>query len=103
MNMARPRNKPAFDDASMTAFRATMDGTTSPDDKRREAVNAMAETYRACFNTPAGRAVLEDMRLRYVHVTRFVPGSGAEAGFFREGMAAVYFDIEDKLEINKEG
>ncbi len=51
------------------------------------------EVYAACFNTPAGRAVLEDMHRRYVNVTRCVPGQGTDAAFYREGMAQVVFDI----------
>lgn len=53
----------------------------------------IATMYSAVFNTPAGQAVLEDMYRRYVHVTRAVPGQGAEAAFYREGMAQVVFDI----------
>lgn len=53
----------------------------------------IATIYAACFNTPAGQVVLEDMYRRYVHVTRAVPGQGAEAAFYREGMAQVVFDI----------
>lgn len=51
------------------------------------------EVYAACFSTPAGRAVLEDMYRRYVNVTRCVPGQGTDAAFYREGMAQVVFDI----------
>jgi len=53
----------------------------------------VADSYLAAFDTPAGRAVLKDMYQRYVHVTRAVPGQGADAAFYREGMAQVVFDI----------
>lgn len=49
--------------------------------------------YAACFTSPAGRAVLEDLYNRYVNVTRAVPGQGAELAFYREGAAQVVFEI----------
>lgn len=62
-----------------------------------------AETYAACFNTPAGRAVLEDMYNRYVNVTRCIPGQGTDAAFYREGMAQVVFDIVHQITQASEG
>jgi hypothetical protein len=49
--------------------------------------------YASIFTSPAGRLVLADMYNRYVNVTRCVPGGGADAAFYREGMAQVVFDI----------
>jgi hypothetical protein len=54
--------------------------------------------YAACFSTPAGRAVLADLHARYVNVSRFVPSEGAEAGYYREGMAQVVFEIAAMIE-----
>ena len=54
--------------------------------------------YVACFSTPAGRAVLADMYNRYVNVSRFVPEQGPEAGYYREGMAQVVFEIVAMIE-----
>lgn len=62
-----------------------------------------AEAYAATFNTPAGRAVLEDMYNRYVNLTRCVPGQGVEAAFYREGMAQVVFDIVHNINTAQEG
>jgi len=63
----------------------------------------LAQIYAACFGTPAGRAVLADMRKKYVTVTRFVPGAGAEHGFYREGMAQAVFEIEELIKAAKGG
>lgn len=59
--------------------------------------------YAAVFETPAGRAVLEDMYSRYVNVTRCVPGGGMDAAFYREGMAQVVFDIVHNIHRAHEG
>lgn len=59
------------------------------------------ETYAAVFTTPAGREVLEDMIRRYVMVTRAVPGEGADAAFYREGMAQVALDIVNQVSIGQ--
>lgn len=59
--------------------------------------------YAACFHTEAGRLVLQDLYARYVHVTRAVPGQGADAAFYREGMAQVVFDIVDKINVAENG
>jgi len=61
------------------------------------------EHYAVVFSTPAGRAVLEDMYNRYVNVTRCVPGQGADAAFYREGMAQVVFDIVHNIALAEEG
>lgn len=59
--------------------------------------------YAVVFSTPAGREVLADMYSRYVNVTRCVPGQGAEAAFYREGMAQVVFDIIYNITLAHEG
>lgn len=56
------------------------------------------DVYLACFNTPAGRAVLEDLYNRYVNVSRCVPGEAEGSGFYREGAAQVIFDITATIE-----
>lgn len=62
-----------------------------------------SELYRACFSTPAGRAVLEDLMQRYVMVSRFVPGEAEGSGYYREGMAQVVFDIAARCEAASQG
>lgn len=57
-----------------------------------------ADIYHACFNTPAGRAVLADLYNRYVNASRCVPGEPEGSGFFREGAAQVVFDIAATVE-----
>ena len=61
------------------------------------------ELYAVVFATPAGREVLVDMYNRYVNVTRCVPGQGADAAFYREGMAQVVFDIVHNITVAQEG
>lgn len=59
--------------------------------------------YLACFNTPAGRAVLADLYNRYVNVSRFVPGEPEFSGYYREGMAQVVFEIAALCEAASQG
>jgi hypothetical protein len=61
------------------------------------------ELYAVVFSTPAGREVLADMYNRYVNITRCVPGQGADAAFYREGMAQVVFDIVHNIALAQEG
>lgn len=61
------------------------------------------ELYAVVFSTPAGREVLADMYNRYVNLTRCVPGQGADAAFYREGMAQVVFDIVHNITLAQEG
>lgn len=61
------------------------------------------ELYAVVFGSPAGQAVLTDMYNRYVNVTRCVPGQGADAAFYREGMAQVVFDIVHNMNLAAEG
>lgn len=61
------------------------------------------ELYAVVFSTPAGQEVLADMYNRYVNVTRCVPGQGADAAFYREGMAQVVFDIVYNIALANEG
>lgn len=97
MNMSK-KNKDALDglfaSADMEAFRAMMNAAEAGAPVKR---SVEASIYAACFNTPAGREVLQDLYSRYVHVTRAVPGQGAEAAFYREGSAQVVFDIVDQI------
>lgn len=60
------------------------------------------EVYAALFSSKLGRQVLADMYARYVNVTRCVPGQGADAAFYREGMAQVVFDIVLNITVAKE-
>ena len=53
--------------------------------------------YALVFGSPEGVMVLEDMYAKYVNVTRAVPGAGADAAFYREGMAQVVFDIVHQM------
>jgi len=53
--------------------------------------------YAACFNTPAGRAVLADMYARFVNVTIVEPGQAPETHGIRQGQANVVFDIVDQI------
>lgn len=62
-----------------------------------------AAVYLACFNTPAGRAVLADLYNQYVNVSRFVPGEPDGSGYYREGMAQVVFDIAARVEAASQG
>lgn len=83
-----------FASADMESFRAMMDkGEAAAPIKR----GLEPEIYLAAFTTEAGRLVLQDMYDRYVHVSRCVPGQGADAAFYREGMAQVVFDIVDQI------
>ncbi len=59
--------------------------------------------YAAVFQTTAGKMVLEDMYNRYVNVSRAVPGQGAEAAFYREGMAQVVFEIVGNINQANQG
>ena len=59
--------------------------------------------YAAVFGSGAGALILEDMYNRYVNVTRAVPGQGAEAAFYREGMAQVVLDIAYNISKAHEG
>lgn len=88
------------DSADMDAFRAMMDQVEAGATIKR---TVEAATYAACFQTPAGQEVLRDMYARYVHVTRAVPGQGADAAFYREGMAQVVFDIVDQINLAHSG
>lgn len=51
------------------------------------------EVYLAAFGSGPGALVLEDMFERYVNVSRVIPGEGADAAYYREGMAQVVFHI----------
>jgi hypothetical protein len=97
MSMSK-KNKDALDglfaSADMESFRAMMNAAEAGAPVKRQVEPSI---YAACFNTPAGQAVLQDMYTRYVHVTRAVPGQGAETAFYREGMAQVVFDIVDQM------
>jgi hypothetical protein len=79
-----------FHNADDPAWRALMETAEASATIKRQ---ADCELYAVVFGTPAGRLVLEDMYNRYVNVTRCVPGQGADAAFYREGMAQVVFDI----------
>lgn len=89
-----------FESADMDEFRAMMDQAERGAPVKRTLDPAV---YAACFGTAAGRAVLEDMYARYVHVTRAVPGGGTDAAFYREGMAQVLFDIVDQINQGENG
>lgn len=89
-----------FASADMGAFRAMMDKAEERAPVKR---GLEPEIYAACFATEEGRLVLEDMYSRYVHITRCVPGQGAEAAFYREGMAQVVFDIVDQITMANNG
>ncbi len=90
-------------------FQAIMDLAADPAWRERiEEIGATLEVpgaemldpavYLACFSTPAGRAVLEDLYNRYVNVSRYVPGEAEGSGFYREGMAQVVFEVLAKVE-----
>ena len=83
-----------FMSADMDSFRAMMDKAEEAAPVKR---GLDPEIYAAVFQTEGGRLVLEDMYSRYVHVTRCIPGQGADAAFYREGMAQVVFDIVDQI------
>jgi hypothetical protein len=87
-------------DPSTDAWRKMMDGAQAAQPVK-PAVDP--DIYAACFQTDAGRLVLSDLYRRYVHVTRAVPGAGADAAFYREGMAQVVFDIVDRITQAHEG
>jgi hypothetical protein len=59
--------------------------------------------YAACFNTPAGRAVLGDMYARFVNVTIVEPGQAPETHGIRQGQANVVFDIIDHINKTERG
>jgi hypothetical protein len=54
--------------------------------------------YLAVFSSPEGLLVLQDLHQRFADVHRFMPGEGADAGFYREGMAAVVYHIGAMIE-----
>jgi hypothetical protein len=83
-----------FSSADMGEFRRMMDAAETSAPIKRTLDPAI---YAACFTTEAGALVLADMYARYVHVTRAIPGGGADAAFYREGMAQVVFDIVDQI------
>jgi hypothetical protein len=83
-----------FSSADMDSFRKMMGAAEDAAPVKRGLDPAF---YAACFGTPEGQAVLQDLYSRYVHVTRAVPGQGADAAFLREGMAQVVFDIVDQI------
>ena len=95
-----------MDDARMgldEAFRASEDSPawrTLMDQAGAQSVvqdGVDPEVYAAAFNTPAGRAVLEDLYRRYVNVTRCIPGQGTDAAFYNEGKAQIVFEIIDNI------
>ena len=55
------------------------------------------DVYAACFGTPAGQAVLADLRRAFVDVTRWVPGEDTSLGYYREGAALAVFHITDMI------
>lgn len=61
------------------------------------------DVYLACFNTPAGRAVLRDLFMRYAMVTRAYPGEPEGSAFYREGAAQVTYDIMARVERAAQG
>lgn len=65
--------------------------------------NVGSDVYLACFNTPAGRAVLEDLYNSFVNVSRFVPGEPDGSGYYREGAAQVVFHIAAMCEAAAQG
>lgn len=65
--------------------------------------SAGAEIYLACFNTPAGRAVLADLYRTFVNVSRVVPGEPEGSGFYREGGAQVVHHIAAMVETGAQG
>lgn len=79
-----------FQNTDSDAWRDLIDGGQEAMAMPRDVDPAI---YAACFSSPAGRAVLEDLYNRYVNVTRAVPGQGAELAFYREGAAQVVFEI----------
>jgi hypothetical protein len=98
--MSKPEQLDPLSDPSMEAFHRALDGDGA--DKPADGLDyEMAAVYDACFSTPAGRAVLADMRKKYVEVSRFVPGAGADYGYYREGMAQAVFEIEDYVRMAK--
>lgn len=89
----------------MDAFEAMMDKAGSAEFQAMIEENAAGakpdvsnEVYKACFDTPAGRAVIRDLYNRYVNGTRFNPAEGSDYGFYREGGAAVIFDLAARVE-----
>lgn len=59
--------------------------------------------YAACFNTPAGRAVLADLHKRFVDCSRWYPGEPEYSGHYREGMAQVTFHLAHMVEAGMRG
>ena len=59
--------------------------------------------YLAVFSSPEGLMVLQDLHQRFVDVHRVVPGEGADAGFYREGMAATVMHIGAMIERAAQG
>jgi ketosteroid isomerase-like protein len=62
-----------------------------------------AEIYRACFATPAGRAVLRDLYQQFCNVTRWYPGEDPLAGAYREGQAQIVYFIAARIEAAEQG
>lgn len=92
-----------MDAAADPAFRARMGEIADTIDTSPGMELLDPAVYLACFSTPAGRAVLRDLYMRYVNVSRMVPGEAEGAGFYREGMAQVVFDIAAMCEAAAEG
>ena len=78
-----------FGSADLESFQEAM--RQSQDSYRTTALDA--EVYRACFRTKAGKQVLQDLYSRFVNASRWNPHEKPEAGFYREGMAQVVFEI----------
>jgi hypothetical protein len=94
--------KAMMESASDPSWRAHVDEAGAPMDVA--GVQGLdAGIYLACFNTPAGRAVLQDLYTRYVNVSRVVPGEPDGSGFYREGAAQVVFLIASQVEAAAEG
>lgn len=89
-----------FDQADDPAWQQLMQRTAQAVDLR---TGADADLYAACFNTPAGRAVLDDFYAMFVNVTRCVPGESMDAAFYREGMAYVLFYIVSRIKEAENG
>jgi len=78
------------------------------DEQRRATVAAVREIaaqYRATFNTPQGRAVLQHLRSVTIEQSAWVPGytlgcdgvSAEQQGFMREGQNSMVREIERYL------
>lgn len=58
--------------------------------------------YLECFLSGAGQLVLEDLKRRFVTVTRWNPHEDPSTGYYREGMAQVVFEIERQMKLAEE-